>query len=144
MRRRSCRLPCGTFPSRPAEAVFLLHGASGIKPGMTGTKVARLVLHYADGSRTTLEIVAGGDLLDCHGPIYQTDAGPEGAKPTSAGAELAWAGSNAKLARAGSEDSLRIYRAAFRNPHPEQEITSMDYVSTGTDAAPFLLGLTVE
>jgi hypothetical protein len=129
---------------RPCERIFLLHGASGIKPEMAGRDVARLVVHYGDGSRATLPIAAGRDVLDWRGPIYQTDAGREGARPSCVGTELAWVGSNPDLARVAPEDSLRVYRTVFRNPHPEREIATVDYVSTGTEAAPFLLGLTVE
>ncbi len=130
--------------ARQCEGIFLLHGAAGIKPEMAGANVAKLVVHYADGSRATLMIAAGRDVLDWRGPIYRTDAGREGAGPSSVGTELAWAGSNPELAREDSDDSLRLYRTVFRNPYPEREIATVDYVSTASDAAPFLLGLTVE
>jgi hypothetical protein len=42
------------------------------------------------------------------------------------------------------ESSLRLYRTTFTNPQPDKEIVTMDYVSAMTEAAPFLVGLTVE
>lgn len=130
--------------ARQCEDIFLLHGAAGIKPEMAGMNVAKLVVHYADGTRAMLTIAAGKDVLDWRGPIYQTGAGWEKGGPSSVGTELAWVGSNPDLVRTAPNDSLRLYRTVLRNPHPEREIATVDFVSTGSDAAPFLVGLTVE
>ena len=42
------------------------------------------------------------------------------------------------------ELSVRIYKSTFANPQPDVEISSVDYVSTLKQAAPFLVGLTLE
>lgn len=126
------------------ERIFLLHGASGLTAEMAGAKVAELVLHYADGSKAALPVLAGRDLRDWWGPIYETEAGAATAKPGSAATELAWAGVNPEIEREKPEWSLRIYRTIFRNPHPELKVVSADYVSAAGEASPFLLGLTVE
>ncbi len=126
---------------RRCARIHLLHGASAARN--LNEKIARLVLHYQDGSQAEIGIVAGRDVLDWWGPIYDTEAGEE-RNPTSPGTELAWAGSNPWIRQRAPEFSLRLYRSSFANPHPDREITSMDYVSTLSEAAPFLLGLTLE
>jgi hypothetical protein len=126
---------------RRCARIHLLHGASAARN--LNEKIARLVLHYQDGSQAEIGIVTGADVLDWWGPIYNTEAGEE-RNPTSAGTELAWAGSNPWIKHRAPELSLRLYRSSFANPHPDREIASMDYVSTLSEAAPFLLGLTLE
>ena len=129
---------------RLCDRIFLLHGASGLTAPMAGTNVAKLILHYADGSRANLAIVAGKDVLDWWGPIYETGAEAGSARLTSAATELAWVGFNPAIEQREPELSLRVYRSVFLNPHPDREIKSVDYVSAAGEAAPFLLGLTVE
>jgi hypothetical protein len=40
--------------------------------------------------------------------------------------------------------SLRIYRSTWTNPRPDQNIVKMDFVSTMTSPAPFLIAVTAE
>ena len=61
--------------SRKCARLDLLHGASGLQES-DGT-IARLVLHYADGSTREIEIVTGENVLDWQGPTYTTDADGE-------------------------------------------------------------------
>jgi hypothetical protein len=119
----------------------LLHGASSVETN--GVKIASLVLHYKDGSTADIEIVSGEHVQDWWGPIYTTDAG-DYRNVTAPGTELAWIGGNPSIKKNNPEFSLRLYKSAFENPRPEVEIATIDYVSTITDAAPFLAGLTLE
>jgi hypothetical protein len=127
--------------SRQCARLHLLHGASAVRT--LDKKIARIVLHYADGSQAKIGIRAGQDVLDWWGPIYNTEAGEE-RQTTSPGTELAWAGGNPWIKQRAPEFSLRLYRSTFANPRPDLEISSIDYVSTLTDAAPFLVGLTID
>ena len=139
------------FPSRArgihvgskCSLIHLLHGAAFV-PAAQPVQIASLILHYEDGSRGELEIIAGRDVLDWWGPIMTTGVARAERETTSPLTELAWVGSNARLRAAQPELSLRLYRSSFINPRPDLELTSIDYVSTLTDAAPFLVGLTVE
>ena len=55
---------------RRCENIYLLHGAA-FGDGESGpVPVAKLVLHYADGSRAEININAGGHVLNWWGPIY--------------------------------------------------------------------------
>ncbi len=57
-------------------------------------------------------------------------------------ATVAWTGSNAAVM--ASNGSLRLCKRTWDNPHPEVEVESIDFTSTGTKCAPFLIALTLE
>jgi hypothetical protein len=51
-------------------------------------------------------------------------------------------GSNqAAKAAAGS---VRLFVMTWKNPHPEEKVASIDLVSTLTEAAPFVVAMTLE
>ena len=131
----------GIVIGRKCGRLHLFHGASFLHE--RGKKIARLVLHYADGSQADLGIIAGEHVLDWWGPIYNTDAGDE-RETTVPGTELAWSGGNPRIKQRSPEFSLRLYKTTFVNPHPELAVTSLDYVSTLEGPAPFLVGLTID
>lgn len=124
--------------------IHLLHGADGITEDMDGRNIASLVIHYADGSQARIPIVAGEQVRDWWGPIYETAAGWNARKPTAPGSELAWTGGNPRINQQEPELSLRLYKSTFDNPRPDLEIASIDFVSSVSDAAPFFVGLTLE
>jgi hypothetical protein len=39
---------------------------------------------------------------------------------------------------------IRLFKTSWVNPFPDEEITSIDYVSAMSDAAPFLIAITAE
>jgi hypothetical protein len=129
---------------RNCERVHVLHGSQFTSHDLAGKTVARLVLRYADGSLAEIAIKAGEHLLDWWGPIYRTDAPQESRGTSAPGTELAWSGSNPWIKERRPEDSLRLYKSTFFNPHPERRLDSVDYVSELTEAAPFIVGMTVE
>jgi hypothetical protein len=124
--------------------IHLLHGASFLAEGATGIVIAKLVLHYADGGKAELNIVAGEHVLDWWGPLYTTGADPGSIITASQGTTLAWAGSNPWIERQQPGWSLRLYKSTFENPQPAKVLSSIDYVSTMTSAAPFLAGITLQ
>jgi hypothetical protein len=124
--------------------IHLLHGADGITEDMAGRNIASLVLHYADGSQARIPIVAGEQVRDWWGPIYETAAGWNARNPTAPGSELAWAGGNPCINRDEPELSLRLYKSTFDNPRPGLEIATIDFLSSASAAAPFFIGLTLE
>jgi hypothetical protein len=144
------------------QHLYLLHGASFVRTPVpavpdangflpvlpayetTNLAIARLVLHYADGRSSNLEIVSKQHLLDVWGPVCTTEVPIAERCPTSTDTELAWIKSEAPPEKAEKLNSVRLYKTRFANPRPDAEILTIDYVSTRTDAAPFLLGLTIE
>jgi hypothetical protein len=128
--------------SRKCSRIHLLHGAGHV--AYMDETIAKLVLHYSDGSTGEIAIVSGAHLLDCWGPIYTTPVIREPLAPGSPDTELAWVGNNAGDPRKPPLLAARIYKSTFANPHPDVEISSIDYQSTLAEAAPFLIGLTLE
>jgi hypothetical protein len=104
------------------------------------TPIAKLVLHYADGTQAELPIVPGQQFMAFVGPAM-----PVGLPDLPESTELAWIGTNPYLDEYHPNFSLHLYRTTFQNPNPDVEVKSVDFVSTLTQTvAPFIAGLTVE
>lgn len=116
--------------------VHLLHGAGFYDAD--GTPVAKLVLHYVDQTQHEIDLKAGEHLRDWWGSPSQPMRDP--------GTLVAWYGQNPYVRKMGpvSQHSIRVYCTTIRNPNPGSELASFDYVSLSANAAPFLLGVTVE
>jgi hypothetical protein len=99
-----------------------------------GTRIGSYVLHYAGGAQAELPIVYGQQVRDWW------SSGSEELEAKAA--RVAWKGSNAATER--QNVSLRVFDNACNNPHPEQQIQSVDFVSSMTDSAPFLIAITLE
>jgi WD40 repeat protein/serine/threonine protein kinase len=126
----------GIRVGRGLKRVHLLHGTSswGIPPD--GTRVASLVLRYQDATEHPFEIEYGRD-------VRNWDFGPNGDSKTSiTRATVAWSATN-HLA-IGKEQPVRLFLSTFENPKPASEVTSIDLISTMTEAAPFMIAITVE
>ena len=140
-----------TYPSRvenlpihrECSKIHLLHGAGAIKPESFGAVVAKLVVHYEDGAIQEINITAGHEVFDWWSPTFETGI-PVSWRMPAPDTELAWVGSNNYLRERTPDLSLCVYRTSFENSRPKAAISTLDYVSTGTVACPFLLGLTVE
>jgi hypothetical protein len=101
------------------------------------------VFHYADGSSHETNIVAGVHVNDWWGPLFKT-AIPKRYFQMAEGTERAWTGYNPHIRRWQPLLSLILYKTTFENPRPDVELASLDYISTETITAPFMVGLTVE
>lgn len=129
---------------RKCAKIHLLHGECCDMVAQFRGTIAKLILHYADDSNETIEINYGEHVLDWWGPVHTTNVREERRNITSPDAELAWVGSNPWIKRNQPDYALRLYKATFTNPHADKELTTVEYVSTMSQAAPFMLGLTVE
>ena len=128
---------------RRCAKIYLLHAGDWIDLTDFGKIVAKLVLHYEDGSQRQIDIVAGRDVFDFWSPLFTTGADPRYSQ-MSTNTEWAWTGSNRYLEQLWPDESLILYRSAFANPQPGLTVSTVDFVSTMTGTAPFLVGLTVE
>jgi hypothetical protein len=118
------------------HGVCILHGYfEAWEPVPDDTIVGSYVLHYADGSQRELEIVYGRDVRDWW---YRTNH----PQPDTDRASIVWTGTNWSAEYLGAK--LRLYLRTYENPRPDIEVTSLDFVSKMTQAAPFLVALTVE
>jgi hypothetical protein len=97
------------------------------------TVIARYIVHYEDKSAETIDVVYGKDVRSW----WYHDGDKE---PTRG--NVTWKGSNDAAKAAGS--SLWLFLRTWRNPHPEKKVASIGLVSTLTEAAPFVVAMTVE
>jgi hypothetical protein len=125
----------GITISSKCRRIHLFHGA--LFANKMGEPIAKLIIHYEDDSQQAIEIVAGRHVLDWWGPTHETGALDDGS-------ELAWVGSNPYIRVRQPKLAARLYKSTFENPKPLVTVKTLDYVSTQTPAAPFLLGLAVE
>ena len=109
-----------------------LHGA--VIAEQEGAHVGSLILHYAGGREHELEIIYGRDVRDW---FTLADA-----KQETERAVVAWMGTNLRTSDLGGE--VKIYKRTWENPHPDDEVVSVDFVSKVTRCGPFLIALTVE
>lgn len=94
-----------------------------------GTKIGAFILHYADGEQVELPIRFGEDVRDWWGDSIDATR-----------ATVAWTGP-----RLSDPNALvRLFKRTWDNPRPEVEVQGLDFASTGTECAPFLVALTVE
>ena len=116
---------------RLCEQLHFLHAAGWVSAD--GTKVGFFRVHYQDGKTEDIPIIYGTHVRDWW-------AAPD-ARPVTA-SEVAWKGSN--RASTASRMSLQVYKTTWKNSRPDASIASLDYVSTMSPSAPFLLALTTE
>ena len=112
--------------------VHLLHGASFYEKDRTA--VAYLRLHYEDGKVQQLPIFTG----------INVEGGKEWAQEKQlTRAELVWPhpGDNTPRNRA---QPARLYKSSWDNPISDVPVKSIDYVSTMSRAAPYLVAITIE
>ena len=96
--------------------LHLLHGAHHLSAQMRGTTIARVRLHYTDGSRHEFPIVAGEQVLDWWGIVGRAGNSDRTNVPGDPGTELAWVGSNPAIAKQRPEASLRLYQNHVHEP----------------------------
>jgi hypothetical protein len=95
------------------------------------TVIAKYVVHYDDKSTESIEVLYGKDVRDwwCH----DGDEDPTRGK-------VAWTGSNKAAMSAGS--SIWLFSLTWKNPKADKKVVSIDYISTLTEAAPFVVAMT--
>jgi len=113
--------------------LYILHGTQW-GPADDGMLIGQYRLHFEDGTVAAIPIVFGEDVRDWWNG--------DGSKAVS-DAIVAWDGQNAASGK--EKFRLRLYLAAWDNPHPEKKVVSIEFLRDGpTDAAPFCVAMTVE
>jgi beta-galactosidase len=99
-----------------------------------GTPIGQYRVHYEGGTAAVISIVLGEDVRDWW-DVDHSRAVTRGI--------VAWDGQNAASREKNSR--LRLYLAAWDNPHPEKKVVSIDFLRDGpSEAAPFCVAMTVE
>ena len=116
---------------RRSGAVHFLHALGWGTFAHAETHVAHYVIHYTDGTQENVELVNGEN-------IFEWGINSQSLPRFKRGVSLVWQDKNKRGNKIG------LYQFTWTNPRPDVPITSIDFVSTGTNAAPFLVAVTVE
>jgi hypothetical protein len=117
---------------QPCRAISILHGTGGWTA--EGKPIAVLVLRYENGIVRSIPIVYGRHLRDWWQSNQDSGLAP--------GTAIAWTGQNDYSRLKNTQ--LRIYKTTLQNPMSAVTIESIDYISTLSSCAPFLLAMTLE
>jgi len=109
-----------------ATRLCFIHAAHGVAPD--GTLVGRYVAHFGDGGQCEIPIRYGEEVrawrirddpaeIERHDWEHKTEPNP-------------------------ADEVVRLFSTWWANPRPEVEIRSLDLVSEGAAAAPFLVAIT--
>jgi len=104
------------------EKIDFLHGSVG--NAKEDTVVGNYVLHYADGETRRIPLVWGRNIGDSF-------PGNPGTVLTDAATVL-------------GNETAQVFKYTANNPLPGVAIDAMDFVSSDTQAAPFLIAMTME
>ncbi|MGK0186699.1 MAG: WD40 repeat protein [Verrucomicrobiales bacterium] len=115
----------GITISQKSKALhFLMSCNWGDQPG---AEVARFVMHYDDGPPQTMSVNFGEHV----GDWWKVG-------PRSPASSPGWSGSNP------NGQALHLSELVWENPHPDETISHIDFISNLQSAAPFLVGITLE
>jgi hypothetical protein len=124
------------------DRLHILHatefGAFG-EPGhkyfvLEGTEIGYYRVGYSDEQEVKIPVIYGQDVRDS----WNWD----NSRPVKRG-KVVWTGSCPGTVK--ENVSLRLYLTSWENPRPGEEVTHIDFVSSGTTAAsPFCIALTTE
>lgn len=114
-----------------AARVHFLHSTGWSAPD--GTPVATYIMHLANGHTHEFTILYGEHVVDW--VAWQP-------RPKDRdNSVVAWAGTSPAT---GGQTTLNLFKTQWINPEPDQTITSIDYVASNLDPAPFLVAITAE
>ena len=120
-------IPIGAMSKR----VHFLQSASW--HDATGSVIGEYRVHYADGEMATIPIVYGHSVVDWW--FMKGD-------PLPTNAAIAWNGANERTEDLGH--LIQLYAFTWNNPRPDAPIATLDFVSLGKEAAPFLMAVTLD
>jgi hypothetical protein len=128
----------GITVARQSDQLHFLHAAIHAGSATNGAQIGSYVIHYADGQLREIPIRAGIELAD-----WWTHS-----RETNTQFTVAWTGTNEKSAQ--YQKSIRLFKTTWKNPRPDVEIASIDFLSRRNAspgraaAAPFLVAITAE
>jgi hypothetical protein len=133
---QSLRNPNNPFPEKivgvnvgqNCRQIHFLHATGWKAPD--GTRIGTYIVHYAGGRSKSIPIIYGEDVRDWN-------SGNDTSTQLKR-ASVVWSALN------DGQYRVRLFMSTWENPWPETEIVSLDYVSTMSAAAPFVVAITVE
>jgi len=114
-----------------AKRLHFLMGTGWSAP--EGSPVASFIIHMANGQQQQFNLLYGTHITDW----VSQDMDPRDTKTSM----LAWSG---RSPATDSQSLLHIFKTQWTNPSPEENITSVDFLGSNGDPAPFLIAITAE
>jgi hypothetical protein len=114
--------------------IHLVHGV-GWKEA-DGVPIARLTLHYQNGTTSQLVIRYGFNVRN-----WWKEPSEKEARLADPNSEMIWSAPNPEPV--GRPTVLRLYKTGFANPHPKWVIATLDVESLFTHATPVVVAITV-
>lgn len=131
----------GIHVGQQAAALHFLHGTGWPLCDTNGLDIlqpiAEYVIHYADGHTSAVPIRYAEH-------VRNWQFWPEAEAKEKDGAQPIWKGPQERWKQHWPGWGVRLYMTTWTNPHPEVAIESLDFVSTMTGSAPFLIAITVD
>ena len=125
----------GIKVNQKCQKLHFLHSAAWGHVQDEGKQIGTYVLHFASNNmRLDVPIVYGKDVRDWHYWPEEEDA--------PASLHMVWKGENTVSRAAGSY--VRLFETTWINPVPDMELESLDFVSSMSQPAPFLVAITLE
>ncbi|MBI2950123.1 MAG: protein kinase [Verrucomicrobia bacterium] len=121
------------------QRLHVLHAAAfdNWYPTLEDSRIAEYALNYADGTRHVFGVENGVHLHDW---VYNTWEPDQVAAVKKSG--VVWEGKNDRVAH--NPEQVALFKASWDNPHSEKPVESIDLIAPHKNAAPFILGITVE
>lgn len=120
----------GIKANQKGNQLHFLHATGWSAP--EGTQIGSYVVHYANDETREIPIVYGQDVRD-----WWTGQN----EPANDHLTVAWTG---KSTVPDNETAIRLFKTTWKNPLPEVEMKTIDYRTTMSASAPFLIAITVE
>ena len=114
-----------------AGKLHFLHSPGWSAPD--GTPVATFVIRLANGHSHEFTLLYGDHVTDWVAWQPQPKDRDNSA--------IVWAGTSPAT---GGQTTLHLFKTQWMNPEPDQPITSIDYIASNLDPAPFLVAITAE
>ncbi|MHB9006861.1 MAG: hypothetical protein ACYDC1_07995 [Limisphaerales bacterium] len=119
----------GIAINRKVARLHFLHACGW--PSEPGTVIGHYVVTFANGETREVPIVYGQDVRDWWSQPNEAEGS----------ARAVWSGDN--LANPGGAPK-KVYLTSWDNPLPDVDIQAVEYRTTMSDSAPFLIAVTVE
>jgi hypothetical protein len=119
---------------RKCQTLHFLHAAAFGSAQDEGMKVGAYVVHYSTNAmRLELPITYGQEVRDWHSATNETPSGE---------LKVAWTGVTQSASGDASSRPIRLFMTSWTNVAPTVEIERIDFSSTLTGPAPFLVAIT--
>jgi hypothetical protein len=125
----------GIEVNKKAKRLHFLH-ASQRESVPNGEYLGSYVIRYSGGRTEEVRLIYGEGVRDW----FTRPGEPE----ETTHAKVAWKGHNETRPEWESARSLHLYQLAWKNPTPNEEIATLDFVAGASRAMPFLIALTVD